>query len=212
MDEIHQMINLAIIEDHTDITHLLCDFFHDDEQISVVSYASHVDAFIEKSKDKQIDIILLDLCLPHRNGMDCIYELKDTFSNCAIIIHSVSADHDTIFKCLCNGADSYLTKGETLAMIRETIIATHQGGSQMSVQIARKVVQHFHRRTPQESQLLSAREKGVVDLILKGRSYKMVADDLNISINTVRTYIKSIYKKLNVNSNLELANIYLNRG
>jgi DNA-binding NarL/FixJ family response regulator len=144
--------------------------------------------------------------------MDCIYELKDAFSNCAIIIHSVSADHDTIFKCLCNGADSYLTKGETLAMIRETIIATHQGGSQMSVQIARKVVQHFHRRIPQETQLLSAREQDVVDLILKGRSYKMVADDLNISINTVRTYIKSIYKKLNVNSNLELANIYLNRG
>jgi DNA-binding NarL/FixJ family response regulator len=206
------MIKLGIIEDHSDITHLLSDFFEDDTQINVVSSATHVDAFIQKSKDIPIDIILLDLSLPYRNGMDCIPELKGAFTNCAIIIHSVSADHDTIFKCLCNGADSYLTKGETLAMIRDTIIATHQGGSQMSVQIARKVVEHFHRKTPQEVPLLSGREQDVVDLILKGRSYKMVADDLNISINTVRTYIKSIYKKLNVNSNLELANIYLNRG
>jgi DNA-binding NarL/FixJ family response regulator len=144
--------------------------------------------------------------------MDCIDELKASFPNCSIIIHSVSADHDTIFKCLCNGADSYLTKGESMAMIKETIIATQLGGSQMSVQIARKVVEHFRKKTTIETELLSSREQEVVELILKGRSYKMVADDLGISINTVRTYIKSIYKKLNVNSNVELANIYLSRG
>ena len=143
--------------------------------------------------------------------MDCIDELKTAFPNCSIIIHSVSADYDTIFKCLCNGADSYLTKGESLAMIKETIVATHQGGSKMSVQIARKVVEYFRKKASHQSELLSLREQEVVELILKGRSYKMVADDLNISINTVRTYIKSIYKKLKVNSNIELANIYLNR-
>lgn len=206
------MINLGIIEDHRDITQLLGDFFRDDAQVSVVSTATYVDAFIQKTKGHEIDIILLDLCLPYRNGMDCINELKGAFPSSSIIIHSVSADHETIFKCLCNGADSYLTKGESLAMIKETIIATHQGGSQMSVQIARKVVEHFRKKTPHESELLSMREQEVVDLILKGRSYKMVADDLNISINTVRTYIKSIYKKLKVNSNVELANIYLNRN
>ena len=206
------MIKLAIIEDHTDITGLLCDFFLDDPQITVVSTATYVDAFVKKNKGNQIDIILLDLSLPYRNGMDCINELKDAFPNSSIIIHSVSADHDTIFKCLCSGADSYLTKGESMAMIKETIIATQQGGSQMSVQIARKVVEHFRKKTTFDSELLSSREQEVVEQILKGRSYKMVADDLNISINTVRTYIKSIYKKLKVNSNVELANIYLNRG
>lgn len=206
------MINIGIIEDHTDITDLLCDFLHDDTEIAVKSTATYVEAFIQKTKGQQVDVILLDLSLPYRNGMDCIKELKNAFHQSSIIIHSVSADHETIFKCLCNGADSYLTKGESLAMIRETIIATHHGGSQMSVQIARKVVEHFRRNIPQESQLLSTREQDVVELILKGRSYKMVADDLNISINTVRTYIKSIYKKLNVNSNLELANIYRNRS
>ncbi len=205
------MITLGIIEDHKDITQLLGDFFEEDAQISVVSTATHVDAFIHKSKGLEVDIILLDLSLPFRNGMDCIDELKTAFPNCSIIIHSVSADHDTIFKCLCNGADSYLTKGESLAMIKETIVATHQGGSKMSVQIARKVVEYFRKKASHQSELLSLREQEVVELILKGRSYKMVADDLNISINTVRTYIKSIYKKLKVNSNIELANIYLNR-
>jgi len=212
MVELYQVISLGIIEDHKDITQLLGDFFEGDAQVSVVSTATHVDAFIQKTRGKQIDIILLDLSLPYRNGMDCIDELKGAFPHCAIIIHSVSADHDTIFKCLCNGADSYLTKGESLVMIKETIIATHQGGSQMSVQIARKVVDYFRKKTAQQSELLSLREQEVVELILKGKSYKMVADDLNISINTVRTYIKSIYKKLKVNSNVELANIYLNRG
>jgi DNA-binding NarL/FixJ family response regulator len=205
------MITLGIIEDHKDITQLLGDFFQDDEHVSVVSSARHVDAFIRQTIGRQIDIIMLDLGLPYRNGMDCIDELKTTFPNCSIIIHSVSADHDTIFKCLCNGADSYLTKGESLAMIKETIVATHQGGSKMSVQIARKVVEYFRKKASHQSELLSLREQEVVELILKGRSYKMVADDLNISINTVRTYIKSIYKKLKVNSNIELANIYLNR-
>jgi len=212
MAEFHQMISLGIIEDHTDITELLGDFFRNDTQINVVATATHVDAFIQASSGNHIDIILLDLSLPYRNGMDCIDELKASFPNCSIIIHSVSADHDTIFKCLCNGADSYLTKGESMAMIKETIIATQLGGSQMSVQIARKVVEHFRKKTTIETELLSSREQEVVELILKGRSYKMVADDLGISINTVRTYIKSIYKKLNVNSNVELANIYLSRG
>lgn len=206
------MISLGIIEDHTDITQLLGDYFQVDDQVRVVATATHVDAFLQKTRGRTLDIILLDLSLPYRNGMDCIDELKLAFPACSIIIHSVSADHDTIFKCLCNGADSYLTKGESLAMIRETIIATHQGGSQMSVQIARKVVEHFRKKSAPQSELLSMREQEVVELILKGRSYKMVADDLNISINTVRTYIKSIYKKLKINSNVELANIYLNRN
>ena len=79
------MITLGIIEDHKDITQLLGDFFEEDAQISVVSTATHVDAFIHKSKGLEVDIILLDLSLPFRNGMDCIDELKTAFPNCSII-------------------------------------------------------------------------------------------------------------------------------
>ena len=160
-------------------------------------------------------MILLDLQLPHRNGMDCIVELCELYPSVSIIIHSVSADYDSIFKCLCNGAQSYLTKGESLSKIKETIINTHNGGSQMSVQIARKVIDFFNKKNIKsengKSEMLNPKETQLVQLILDGKSYKMCAEELEISINTVRYYIKSIYKKLNINSSIELASIYMKK-
>jgi DNA-binding NarL/FixJ family response regulator len=99
-----------------------------------------------------------------------------------------------------------------LLKIRETIISTHAGGSQMSVEIARKVIDHFNKKTSKfkhrEDELLNSREADVVNQIIEGKSYKMVADELGISLNTVRTHIKAIYKKLKINSNVELAKLY----
>lgn len=92
-------------------------------------------------------------------------------------------------------------------------MTTFAGGSQMSVQIARKVIEHFSKNPKQaETQQLNKREADVVNLILEGKSYKMVASELSLSINTVRTHIKSIYKKLKINSNIELANLYMKRS
>jgi DNA-binding NarL/FixJ family response regulator len=126
----------------------------------------------------------------------------------------VADDQESIFKCLCYGAQSYLTKGETLDKIRETILLTHGGGSLMSVEIARKVVDFFGtrkisvRETQHEDAGLNIREQRVVELILDGLSYKMVANEMGISINTVRKHIKSVYRKLNINTSIELAQIY----
>jgi DNA-binding NarL/FixJ family response regulator len=129
----------------------------------------------------------------------------------------VAEDSESIFKCLCNGAQSYLTKGESLDRVKETILTTFNGGSLMSVEIARKVVDYFNHRPAKpagsspEDLGLNARESEVVRLIVEGNSYKMVAAELNVSINTVRKYIKSIYRKLNINTSMELANLYLKR-
>lgn len=208
------MINLAIIEDKMEITQSLSDYFNNDEEVRVTSTAGYVEAFI-KNTEFSPDVILLDLQLPFKNGMDCIAELCQLYPGVSIIIHSVSADYESIFKCLCNGAHSYLTKGESLAKIKETVIATYNGGSQMSVEIARKVIEHFSKLGSKskinENQILNSRENDVVHLILEGKSYKMTADELGISINTVRSHIKSVYKKLNINSNIELANIFLRK-
>ena len=206
------MIQLGIIEDNIDIIQSLSDFFDNDDDVKLMSKASHVEEFINNTGFPP-DVILLDLQLPYKNGKDCIAELCQLYPGVSIIIHSVSADYESIFKCLCNGAHSYLTKGESLSKIKETIITTFNGGSQMSVEIARKVIEHFTTKSRKseinESQILNNRESDVVNLILEGKSYKMTADELGLSINTVRSHIKSVYKKLNINSNIELANIFM---
>lgn len=209
------MINLGIIEDNHEIKQLLIDFFSTDKEINVVGSADYVEKFRKIATIKP-DVILLDLSLPYKNGMDCITDLCQLYQGVSIIIHSVSADYESIFKCLCNGAHSYLTKDESLDKIRETIMITYSGGSQMSVQIARKVIDHFGKQTTKaishEDHRLNNRETEVMNHIIQGKSYKMVADELGISINTVRAHIKSIYKKLKINSNIELANFYIKRA
>lgn len=210
------MIKLGIIEDNKNVKETLISYFEEDEDIKLIDTAEYVDQFIEKNKTN-IDVILLDLQLPYKNGMDSIQDLLNKYKNVSIIIYSVSADYDTLFKCLCFGAHSYLLKGEPLSKIRETIITTFNGGSNMSVQIARKVIEYFkttNTNVPNvgiEESKLNDRENEVVTEIIKGNSYKMVAQNLGISINTVRSHIKSIYRKLNINSNIELANIYHNK-
>jgi DNA-binding NarL/FixJ family response regulator len=210
------MIRLGIIEDNEVIRKSLTDFFRNDPDVLVTTVASHVDEFFQLAKDPP-QVILLDLMLPHRNGMDCIPDICERYEGVSVIVHSVAEDAESIFKCLCNGAQSYLTKGESLDRVKETILTTFNGGSLMSVEIARKVVGFFnHRRVthpgvPQEDMGLNARESEVVRLIVDGNSYKMVASELNVSINTVRKYIKSIYRKLNINTSMELANLYLKR-
>jgi DNA-binding NarL/FixJ family response regulator len=208
------MIRLGIIEDNGVIRQSLVDYFRDDTEIRVITTATHVDEFYRNAKEVP-QVLLLDLNLPHRNGMDCITELCGKYEGVSIIIHSVADDYESIFKCLCNGAQSYLTKGESLDKVKETILTTFNGGSLMSVEIARKVVDYFsQKRQPlpdihPEDHGLNTRESEVVRLIVDGNSYKMVAAELNVSINTVRKYIKSIYRKLNINTSMELANIYL---
>lgn len=209
------MIKLGIIEDNKNVSETLVNFFSEDDDIQLIDTAEYVDQFIKNNKNN-IDVILLDLQLPFKNGMDSIQDILNQYKNISIIIYSVSADYDTLFKCLCYGAHSYLLKGEPLSKIRETIITTYNGGSNMSVQIARKVVEYFklnnHKTSNIEESKLNDRENDVVNEIIKGNSYKMVAQNLGISINTVRSHIKSIYRKLNINSNIELANLYHNKG
>jgi DNA-binding NarL/FixJ family response regulator len=209
------MISLGIIEDNTVIRQSLIDYFESDKHIRVIAAATHADEFYGIVKDAP-RVLLLDLHLPFKNGMQSIREICEKYPGISVIIHSVADDYDSIFFCLCNGAQSYLTKGEPLEKVRETILTTVNGGSLMSVEIARKVVDYFNTKETAHALAhnaeLNTREKEVVALIVDGKSYKMVGAELGISINTVRKYIKTIYRKLNINTNIELANLYLKRS
>lgn len=147
--------------------------------------------------------LVLDINLLGISGIEGLPLLLDKLPNTDIIMLTTFEDNESIFKALCAGACSYLSKKTPLAKIREAIEIVYSGGSYMSPSIARKIVNRFapNRNKPQQ---LTIRQKDIVDGIVAGKSYKMIADDLFVSLDTVRSHIKNIYKTLEINSKAEL--------
>ena len=199
-------IRLAIIEDDEIVRESLISYFTAKKNLLITSASSSVEAFIEeiqKKDSKAPNVILLDIQLPGKSGIEGIPEIKQYLSNANIIMLTTFEDSDKIFAALCAGATAYLSKQSTLASIHECLLTVMAGGSYMSPGIARKVVQHFTINQKQVNPL-SNRQKEIVDAIVEGLSYKMVADKLGISLDTVRTHIMQIYRELNIHSKGEL--------
>ncbi|WP_299391398.1 response regulator transcription factor [uncultured Gelidibacter sp.] len=137
------------------------------------------------------------------SGIDGIPLLKNELPNTDIIMLTTFEDSDSIFKALCAGACSYLSKKTSLKKIQEAVEIVVDGGSYMSPSIARKIANHYAPKSI-KNHLLTPRQQEIVTGIVDGKSYKMIADDLFVSIDTVRSHIKNIYKTLEINSKAEL--------
>ncbi|OGU35170.1 MAG: hypothetical protein A2068_01175 [Ignavibacteria bacterium GWB2_35_6b] len=142
----------------------------------------------------------MDIGLPGMSGIEGIKLLKQQIPDLDILVISIRENDKTVFDALCNGASGYLIKETPPARILEAIREVKNGGAPMSTQIARMVVSSF-KVTPSDS--LTQRETEVLTQLCKGMSYKMIADSLFISEETVRRHIKSIYRKLEVHSKSE---------
>ena len=142
--------------------------------------------------------------MPGMSGIDGMKLIKREFPDIDIIMLTVYNDADKIFQSLCAGATGYLLKNTPLDEIREGIELLKKGGSPMSPQIARKVVEYFSTDKKALPSLLSEKENEIVIALVDGLSYKLIADRLNISIETVRFHIKNIYRKLHVHSKAEV--------
>jgi DNA-binding NarL/FixJ family response regulator len=153
------------------------------------------------------DIILLDIVMPEMNGIDAIDKILHKNPEVSIIINSIKDDSDTIFKALQKGAVGYIDKQSFDQNIGEVFSCIEKGGAYMTPRIARKVMDFFQVKK-KIYKALSEREIDIVNAVLEGLSYKLIADKLYISIDTVRTHIKSIYKKLKINSKSELFKIF----
>ncbi len=153
----------------------------------------------------QPDIVLMDIHLPGMSGIECIRALKRQWPKVQVMMLTVLEDHDRIFQSLAAGASGYLLKQTRPDKLLEAIAEMHQGGSPMSMQIARTVVQVFQQSSSGEAAAaaLSPREKEIVGLLAKGRLYKEIASQLGISVETVRTHIHNTYEKLHVRSRTE---------
>ena len=196
------MINLGLIEDDNDIRNTLMEFFNDQAGFSCVVAAPGVEQFLEQwPLSAQLDLVLSDIGLPGLSGIKGIPLIKKRAPRCQVMMLTVYEEPEKIFQALCAGATGYLHKQTPLLKIKEAVISLMEGGSPMSPGIARKVVAYFNPRsadnlveklTPRESQTLQAIEEGLTN--------KEVAIRLTISLETVKTHIKNIYQKLEVNN------------
>jgi DNA-binding NarL/FixJ family response regulator len=200
-----EKLALAIIEDVEDIRNGLKEYFNNHEVFKTVkTYESMEDALAEFEGGFIPDVVLSDIGLPGMDGISGIKKIASLAPECDVIMLTVFLDSDKIFNALCAGATGYLLKGTPMNEIEKAIIEINRGGGYMSPSIARKVVEHFKTPVKKEESQLTAKEKEVIDGLLDGLSYKLIADRLEIPIDTVRFRIKSIYKKLHVNSKGEI--------
>jgi DNA-binding NarL/FixJ family response regulator len=200
-----ESIRLAIIEDDTLIQESLSDYFNAQSHLNCLLITASVEDFIKviKPSKNYPEIILLDINLLGMSGIEGIPLILKELPEVSIIMLTTFEDNDSIYKALCAGACSYLSKKTPLKKILEAILVVHQGGSYMSPAIARKIANHFAQKQI-KSNVLTERQKEIVTGIVAGKSYKMIANDLFVSIDTVRTHIKNIYKALEINSKAEL--------
>ena len=190
-------IRISIIEDDETLRDGYAFLIGATEGYDVVSsYCSYDEAAKKIAIDKP-DVILLDIELPGINGIDAIPKLKKLLPNCYILILTVYESEKQIFNALANGASGYLTKNTPSTKIIESIKEVREGGGPMSINIARLVIRSFQKN--QESPL-SKRETQILELIGEGKSRGQIAAELFIDLETVRSHIKNIYLKLDVNS------------
>lgn len=148
------------------------------------------------------DVLLQDIGLPGMSGLAAIRLIKDKMPSTDIIMFSVYDDSERIFQAFCAGASGYVLKNTQLTDLRKAILTVHAGEAVMSPAIAKKVIAHF--RPSNDNGPLTHTEQRVVQLLTDGLSYKMIAARMQVSINTVGSHIKNIYKKLQVNSKAEV--------
>ena len=165
----------------------------------VNSYDNAEDALKNLKKDRP-DIVIMDLELPGMHGIDAISEVKKINSGIEIIVNTIFENSDLVFQALCAGASGYLTKNSSHSQLLEALDELVNGGAPMSSNIAKMVVGSF-RKNPNSP--LSTRETEVLELLSKGKSYSMIADELFINKETAKSHIKNIYSKLQVNSKAE---------
>lgn len=196
---------IAIVEDDEKVRHYLAEQVNLHIKVKDLRLFRDAETALVELTARPADIGLFDVNLPGMTGIDCIQRLKILHPKMQMMILTVYDNTETIFKALQAGATSYLLKSTPPEKVVEAIREVHEGGSPISSQIARKVIEAFasERKGNRYFQELSRREQEILEQLAKGFRYKEIADQLFISIDTVRTHIRNIYEKLQVNSRAE---------
>jgi RNA polymerase sigma factor (sigma-70 family) len=201
-------INISIVEDNDKLRATLARVIDRADGFRCASdYGSAEDALADLPKTKP-DVVLMDINLPGINGVECVRQLKKLLPQIQVMMLTVYEDTENIFNALAAGANGYMLKRTPAKELIEAIREVQRGGSPMTTHIARKVVQSFQKTAGQQQAAnelseLSEREQQVLDLLAQGLIYKEIGEKLGISYETVHTYIRRIYEKLQVRTRTE---------
>lgn len=203
-------IRVAIYEDNRPLRDALGTLIADTDGLTLVGAYGDCLLANDNTYRHQPDVVLMDIDLPGRDGIQAVQSLRREFPTVEVLMLTVFDDDDRVFRALCAGASGYLLKQTPPDDILDAIEQVYAGGAPMTPSIARKVIQTFPGRATASADLdqLTSRESQVLHYLAQGLSYKLVADELGISIETVRTHIKRIYEKLHVHSVTEAVSKY----
>lgn len=195
-------ITVMVVEDDPSVRHILTTWLEEAEGFVCTGVFPDVESALPQIARAKPDVVLVDINLPGLSGIDCVRELKPRTPNTQFVMQTVYEDSNHIFDALSAGATGYLIKTTSREALIVALREVHAGGSPMSGNIARKVVQSLHqsRSTLKPAAELSKRENEVLALLAQGYLYKEIADALGIGLETVNTYIRRIYEKLHVHS------------
>lgn len=203
-------LRIAIFDDNRNIRESIKMLLDTEPDFQVVGSYSHVLDCVQDVKESRPDIILMDIEMPGMTGIEAVKSIKKDFPQVQILMQTVFEDDDRVFDSICAGASGYILKNHLNTKLVDAIKELQFGGSPMSPSVARKVLTKMQSISavikPEEAPdyHLTAREKEVLTCLVNGLSYKMIASDLNISYETVRSHVKKIYEKLHVASLTEV--------
>jgi DNA-binding NarL/FixJ family response regulator len=201
------MINVSIVEDNNTIRDSLAALINGTPGYKCIGSYVDCESFLVELVKKEPDVVLMDIALPGMNGIEGVKIATEKLPGLAVLMLTVYEESDKVFDALCAGACGYLVKKTPPTRLLEAIKDVYEGGSPMSSRIAREVINAFKAGTaPIENESdynLSDREKEVLFQLAEGNNYQEIADELFISVDTVRHHIRNIYKKLHVHSRSE---------
>jgi len=206
-------ITVSIVEDNEQLRTTLARVINRADGFRCLSHYASAEDALKDLPQARPEVVLMDINLPGINGVECVRQLKQLLPQTQVMMLTVYEDTENIFNALAAGAAGYLLKRTKSAELLEAIQEVHRGGSPMTTHIARKVVQSFQKvgPSPQPTENLSQREQEVLDCLSQGFLYKEIAEKLGISYETVHTYIRRIYEKLQVRTRTEAVAKFLRR-
>jgi DNA-binding NarL/FixJ family response regulator len=203
-------ISLAIVEDLDEVREGLMTFLALSPEFKVLDTFKTAEEAVAAIPRLQPDIVIMDINLPGMNGIDCIRQIRSISGRTQFMMFTVYENDEKVFEALKAGASGYLLKNTGLIHMIEALKELHQGGSPMSANIARKLVNNFQQQGEKEHMpgiaVLSPRENEILRHLARGLLYKEIADELTISTSTVRQHIHRIYEKLHVQNRTEAIN------
>lgn len=207
-------IKVSIVEDNRGTRESLSELLGRAPALRCVGAHPSGEEALSRIPAEQPDVVLMDINLPGMSGIECVSRLKELLPKTQVLMLTTYEESDLIFDSLRKGASGYLLKNMPPSELIQAVEQVHAGGAPMSMQIARKVVNHFQqvKQLNADAEQLTKREQEILALLAKGFLYKEIADQLGITLSTVRAHLHTVYEKLHVQSRTQAVVKFLGRS